>query len=170
MPYQLFDIVKLRPEHGAKVYAIVAVEPLHPTHAYVAVKLDKGPLTKRYRLSDDEILAKIGTLDAAALQLEASHFDHPASENWQLGQHFARYMAQRAPLELDRRRWALLARLEPGAAVTIQRRTRQGVRLEQHRFVEVLPSGQKYHFAAINPNGTVYKWTLESLQLETAEQ
>ena len=79
-------------------------------------------------------------------------------------------MAQQAPTELDRRRWALLASLQPGDAVAIRRTTRRGSHIEQHRFLEVLPTGQKYHFTAANLNGTVYKWTLESLHLDTSTE
>ena len=97
MQYQAFDIVMLQPTQGSKIYAIVAVEPLRPQNAYVAVRLDKGPLLKRYRLGDDHILAKIGTLDPEALKLNPGAFVAPPSENAEIGQHCARFMAQQAP-------------------------------------------------------------------------
>lgn len=167
MSYQPFDIVMLRPEFGSKIFAIVGVEPQRPKNELVAVRMDKGPLTKRYRLADDHILAKIGALDPEALKLDATPLPSEENENWQLGQHYARFMAQQAPAELERRRWALLARLQPNDPVAISRHTRGGKRIERHRFLEVLPNGQKYHFTAVNPNGTVYRWTLDSLDLGT---
>src|SRR5438046_1504917 len=120
MPYQPFDIVMLRPEAGSKIYAIVAVLPDQPEHPYLAVRLDRGPLTRRYRLTDEHILSKIGTLDPVALTLDPSRVEPASSSEWQLGQHYARYMAEHAPTELDRRRWALLARLQPGDCVPIR--------------------------------------------------
>src|SRR5436305_8743840 len=132
MSYQPFDIVMLRPEYGSKIFAIVGVEPQRPKNEFIAVRMDKGPLTKRYRLADDHILAKIGTLDPAALTLDATPLPSLENENWQLGQHYARFMAQQAPTELDRRRWTLLARLQPNDPIAISRFTRRGKRVEQH--------------------------------------
>ena len=42
MKYQAFDIVMLKPNLGSKIYAIVAVEPLRPQNAYVAVRWTRG--------------------------------------------------------------------------------------------------------------------------------
>jgi hypothetical protein len=165
MPYQPFDIVMLRPELGAKIYAIAEVDPERPEH-YIAVRLDRGPLIKRYRLRDDEIWARIGTLEPHALQLDPASVERLPPPDWRLGQHYARYMAEQAPTELERRRWALLASLKPGDYVPLQRRTARGVRIEAHRFQEVLPAGQKYRFTAVNANGTVYRWPLEALFLQ----
>jgi hypothetical protein len=169
MPYQPFDIVMLRPEFGTRVYAIVEPASPRPETGYVAVRLEKGPLAQRYRLAEAQIWAKIGTLDPAALKLDPASVERPPPPDWRLGQHFARFQAQHAPTELERRRWAVLADLQPGDPIAIQRYTRRGVRIEPHRFREVLPAGQKYHFSAINANGTVYRWTLESVHLSPEE-
>lgn len=165
MPFQPLDIVMLRPELGAKIFAILEIKPSRLAVEYLAVKLDKGPLTRRYRLREDQILVKIGTLDAQALQVAGATFAFPQPENWQEGQYFARFMSQHVPLEMDRRRWAFLAQLKPGECVPILQYSRSGTRVEHHRFLEVLPTGQKYHFTAVNANGTVYRWTLDSLYL-----
>jgi hypothetical protein len=165
MRYQLYDIVMARQELGAKVYALVAVEPHRADRPYVGVRLDKGPFRRRFRLGDGDILAKIGTLDPEAIKLDPTAAPVTPTGTWELGRHFAEYMAQRAPAAADRLRWAYLAGLKPGDAVAIRRGSAHGHRIETHRFVEVLPTGQKYHFAAVNPNGTVYKWTLEALHL-----
>src|SRR5437868_4483216 len=61
MSFELHDIVMLRVDLGARVYAIVEVKPFFAGTEYIAVKLDKGPFVKRYRLRDDDIGAKIGT-------------------------------------------------------------------------------------------------------------
>jgi hypothetical protein len=166
MNYQPFDIVMLRQECGARIYAIVELAPNDRARPYVAVKLDRGPMKQRYLLADDEILAKIGRLDAEAVKLDPGKVEVAPSLDWHIGQSFARYMAERALTELDRRRWAVLARLQPGDPVVLRRFTRRGEFIEQHRFQEVLPSGQRYHFTAMNANGTVYRWTLDSLQME----
>jgi hypothetical protein len=163
--YQPFDIVMLRPESGARIYAIVEVMPDRPASPYIAVRLDRGALTRRYRLNDDQILAKIGTLDPEALKLDPARVEITPSVDWQLGQHFAPYMAERAATEPDRQRWALLASLKPGDPIAIRRYSSGVERIEQHRFREVLPSGQKYHFAAVNANGTVYRWPLAVVHL-----
>jgi hypothetical protein len=157
----------VRLESGARIFAIVEVVPDRHLRPYVGVRLDRGPLTRRYRLGEDEILAKIGTLDAEALKLDPAQVARVPSRDWQLGQYFAQYMAERASADLDRRRWRLLASLQPGDPVVLRRFTRRGEHIEQHCFQAVLPTGQKYHFTAVNPNGTVYKWTLESLHLES---
>jgi hypothetical protein len=167
MKYQLFDIVMLRLECGSGIFAIVALAQPPSQRPYVAVKLDRGPLVRQYELADDEILGKIGTLDPEALKLDPATVETTPSADWHLGQSFARYMAERAFTAEDRQRWALLARLQPGAAIALRRFTRRGERIECHRFQQVLPGGQKYHFTAVNANGTVYRWTLESLLLES---
>src|SRR5579885_3199372 len=92
MPYQRFDIVMLRPEFGAKVYAIVDLLTTRPESPYLAIRLDRGPLTRRYRLGEDHILARIGTLDPKALELNPAAVEMAPSTGWQLGQHYARFM------------------------------------------------------------------------------
>lgn len=92
MPYQPFDIVMLQPKFGAKIYAIVEVAPNCTEQPYLAVRLDKGPLTRRYRLDEENILARIGTLDPVALQLNPAQIESAPSLDWETGQHFARYM------------------------------------------------------------------------------
>jgi len=163
MKYAAFDIVMLGPALGGKIYAIVSVEAARPNAPYIAVRLDRGPLTKTYRLDDGLILAKIGTLDAAALKLNPADIDLPAPPDWELGQSYAGLMAQRAETEGERRRWGMLALLRPGDPVPLCRWTRYGEQVEVHRFREVLPSGQRYHFTAMNAQGKLYRWTLESL-------
>lgn len=165
MPYELHDIVMLRIDLGGKVYAIVEVKPFFAGTEYIAVKLDKGPFVKRYKLRDDDIAAKIGTLDPGALERDSPAFKISPPDNWQLGQGFARYMAERSPLELDRQRWAFLAACQPGDSIFLRHETSRGSRLEPHRFLEVLPEGQKYHFCAINLNGTVYRFPLDAIPL-----
>ena len=170
MKYQLFDIVMMRPEFGAKVYAIVEVDEHRPSNPYLGVRLDRGPFIRRYYLGEHDILARIGTLDAEALQLNLAQVESPPPANWQLGQQFASFMAQHATTELDRQRWALLAKLKPGDPIMLGRGTARSRRIEQHRFQEVLPRGQKYHFTAINPNGMIYRWTLGAICLGTGAQ
>jgi len=167
MKYQPFDIVMLRPELGAKIFAIVELDSLHPSHCYVGVRLERGPLSKRYQLREDQVLARIGTLDPESLKLDPTLVEMAPPADWQLGQHYAAFMARQAPAAEDRQRWAILARLQPGDPVTLCRVTRRGSRLEQHRFRAVLPRGQQYHFAAVNSNGTIYRWKLDSLYPDT---
>jgi hypothetical protein len=167
MPFQPFDIVVLRPEFEAQVFAIVGIEPQRPKYPYAAVRMDKGPFTPQYHLGDQEILAKIGTLDPEALKLDMSAHSTPNPENWEVGRHFPQYMADGTLDTVERRRWALLASLKPGDPIFLRRYSARGHRVEQHRFVEVLPSGQKYNFAAINANGKVYRWTLASVEIGT---
>jgi len=166
MQYHLFDIVMLRPEFASRIFAIVELVEDRPENPYAAVRLERGPLTKRYLLNDEQILVRIGTLAPEALSLDKTQLQPAPPPDWEIGQSFAAYMANRAPTELDRRRWSLLAHLKPGDCVPIKRVTRSAVRVEHHRFREVLPSGQKYHFTALNANGTIYRWTLDSLYLE----
>ena len=163
MPYALHDIVLLRREHGSKVYAIVELPSGPGEDRYVAVKLDKGPFVKRYWVHEEEIAAKIGVLDPKALELGAEVFKLSPPENWRLGQAFARHMAEQSLLESDRQAWAFLARCQPGDFITIRQHTRHGIQLVPHRFLEVLPEGQKYVFRAINPNGTIYRFPLDAL-------
>jgi hypothetical protein len=170
MKYQPFDIVVLRLKYGGKIYAIVDVVPDRPADPYVVVRLDRAPLTKRFWLAEEEILARIGSLDPEAIKLDPGKVETAPSLDWQIGQVFARSMAELALTDLDRRRWAYLASLQPGDCVAIRRVTRRGALIEHHRFQEVLPGGQKYHFLAVNDNGTVYKWTLESLHLKSEQQ
>jgi hypothetical protein len=165
MNYQQFDIVMLRPEFASRIFGIVEIIPGRPLKPYVGVKLDRGPLGKRYLLDDDGILAKIGNLDPAALKLDPAQVEQAPSLDWETGKYFAMHMAERAASELDRRRWRLLASLKPGDPVALLRDTSQGKRIEQHRFRNVLPNGQKYHFAVVNRNGVAYRWTLEALYL-----
>jgi hypothetical protein len=167
MTYQLFDIVMLRQEQGARIYAIVELAPNNPTRPYVGARLDRGPLTGKYLLAEDEILTKIGTLNPEAIKLDPGKVQTAPTLDWHIGQSFARHMAECAITELDRQRWAFLARLQPGDPLVLRRFTRRGEYLERHRFQEVLPNGQRYHFTALNANGTVYKWTLESLHLDS---
>ena len=167
MKYQPLEIVMLRPKYGGRIYAITEVNAERFQNPYRAVKLHHGPLQQHYLLNDGMILSRIGTLDPEALQLDPGQVDPPSTLDWQIGEHFALYMAQRAGTELDRKRWAFLATLKPGDPITLLRYTARGESLEQHRFREVLPSGQKYHFSAINSKGKVYRWTLESVHLGT---
>ena len=165
MKYQPLDIVMLRPDQSARIYAIVGLAPAEERYSYLAVRLDRGPLTKRYGLQEEHILAKIGVLDPGALQVDPAKVAMDRTVDYEIGQSYAEFMAG-APTEWDAERSALLARLEPGQCVPIRRETAWGVQVEHHRYQNVLPSGQKYRFAAMNQDGKVYRWTLEAIYLE----
>jgi hypothetical protein len=78
-------------------------------------------------------------------------------------------MARTTPDARDRRRWAVLAGLKPGDPIGLRRNTRRGVVVDRHHFHEVLPKGQKYHFAAVDAKGTIYRWSLGALDLAAEE-
>jgi hypothetical protein len=165
MPYDQHDIVILRTEEGGRVYAIVEVRTSFAGVEYIAVKLDKGPFLNRYRLSEDHIAAKIGVLDPKALDSDSDLFKVSPPENWMAGRYYACDMAAHSPLEADRRRWARLAACQPGDTIYLRHVSRRNVRLLPHRFLEVLPAGQKYVFTAVNPNGTVYRFPLDAVHV-----
>jgi hypothetical protein len=165
MKYQLFDIVVLRQEFGSRIYGIVTVGPAGATDAYLGIKLDKAPMAKCYHLGDDEILAKIGTLEADAVKRYLSQVEIPISTEWELGREFARFMARTAADANDRRRWALLGSLRPGDPIALRKYTRRGPVVERHLFREVLPKAQKYHLSAVDRKGTIYRWTLAAVDL-----
>jgi hypothetical protein len=165
MKYQLFDIVVLRQEFGSRIYGIVTVGPTGASDAYLGIKLDKAPIAKCYHLGDDEILAKIGTLDGDAVKRYLSQVEIPTPTDWEIGQQFARLMARTAADATDRRRWAILGSLKPGDPIGLCRHTRRGVVVARHHFHEVLPKAQKYHFSAVDPKGTIYRWSLAAVDL-----
>lgn len=162
MPFQPFDIVMLRAEAGNGVYAILRPDPLSADESYVMVKLDKGPFVKTYRIRAASVLARIGTLDPEALKLNPAQQAAPEGD-WQQGQRYARFMAQEARQPEDRLRWGVLADLKPGDPVLLHVASRRGCRPEVHRFIEVLPNGQKYVFSAVNTKGTIYRYPLSTV-------
>lgn len=162
MKYQALDVVVMRPENGARFYLIVEASASE-ADTYIAARLEKAPLNNRYLIREDHILMKVGRLEPAALQLDAAALELPPPPDWELGQAYARALANRAASDQERRCWALLATLKPGDPVSI--RAGFGKRDHGHRFHQVLLTGKRYVFEAVTCGGNVYRYPLEALSL-----
>ena len=142
---EIGDIVILKPEWGNKTVIITKFNPTRPKNRY-GIRIDSPRATRTYCCSDNMIDRKVGHVnDDHPFLLEATAKEDAKPTNSDLA-------------AID----TYVRNLKVGEVILIKRRDGS---IQRWVFCRYLKRGQKYKFAATNPNGKTYRMPLEAVEV-----